>query len=291
MTDMTTTTAMAPAGSRALRLFLRNPNAVAGMLILATVLFAAIFADLLAPGDPLTMVAQPFLWPGQNPAYPLGTDMMGRDVLAGIIHGSRVSLAVGLAATATSLLIGTLVGAITGYYGGWIDRVGMNLVEIVQTPPNFLLLVVIVAIWQPNLPTVAIGIGAVSWPTLARLVRGEFRAIRGKEFVTAAHSLGFSDARIIFREVLPNALPPVVVTSSVLVATAILMESALSFLGLSDPNRVSWGSMIGEGREMLRTAWYLAAVPGLCIFSTVLAFNLIGDGLNDAMNPRLAGRE
>jgi peptide/nickel transport system permease protein len=143
---------------------------------------------------------------------------------------------------------------------------------------------------QPSLPTVVLSIGAVTWPSTARLVRAEFRSLRGKDFVTAARSLGYGHGRIILREILPNALPPLIVSSSVMVATAILMESALSFLGLSDPNVVSWGSMIGAGREMLRTAWYLSAVPGLAIVATVLALNALGDALNDALNPRLSGR-
>jgi peptide/nickel transport system permease protein len=150
------------------------------------------------------------------------------------------------------------------------------------------LLVVLVAIAQPTAPTIIVAIAIVSWPMVARLTRAEFRAIREKDFVMAARSLGYGHARIIFREILPNALPPLIVTSSVMVASAILMEAALSFMGLGDPNVVSWGSMIGEGREEIRTAWYLSALPGLAIVLTVLALNLIADGLNDALNPRFS---
>lgn len=273
---------------RELGIFLANPNALFGIAVLASIIFAALLAPILYPGDPLEMVARPFLWPGQNPAYPLGTDSMGRDVLAGILHGARISLIVGIAATLLGLGAGVTVGALAGYFGGLADDLLVKLIEIFQTIPSFVLLVVLVAIAQPTTSTVTIAIAIVSWPTVARLTRAEFRAIREKDYVLAARSLGFGHARIIFREILPNALPPLIVTSSVMVASAILMESALSFMGLGDPNRVSWGSMIGAGRDVIRTAWYLTALPGLAIVFTVLSLNLIGDGLNDALNPRFS---
>lgn len=283
------TLAREPAGSRrALAAFLRNPTALLGLIILTTVAAAALAAPLIYPDDPLGMVARPLLWPGQNPAYPLGTDSLGRDVGAGVLHGARISLLVGAAATVVSLAAGVFVGSLAGYFGGRVDDVLVKLIEIFQTIPGFILLIVLVAIAQPSIPTITVAIGLVSWPSVARLVRAEFRALREKEFVMAARGLGYSHARIILREILPNALPPVIVMSSVTVASAILMESALSFMGLGDPNVVSWGSMIGAGREMLRTAWFLSAVPGLAIVVTVLALNLVGDGLNDALNPRLS---
>ncbi|MGH6861469.1 MAG: ABC transporter permease [Phyllobacterium sp.] len=275
-------------GRRALKVFLSNPNALVGSGFLALVMVVALIAPVLYPDDPLSMVGRPFLWPGQNPAFPLGTDSLGRDVLAGVLHGSRISLFVGLTATALGLTFGVLVGSIAGYFGGWIDDVLVRLIEIFQTLPNFVLLVVLVAIAQPSATTVTVAIAIISWPTVARLTRAEFRSIREKDFVIAARSLGFGNTRIIFREILPNALPSIIVTSSVMVAGAILMESALSFMGLGDPNVVSWGSMIGTGRELVRTAWYLTALPGLAIVFTVLALNLIGDGLNDALNPRFS---
>ncbi|NHT75577.1 peptide/nickel transport system permease protein [Rhizobium sp. PP-F2F-G38] len=275
-------------GRRALTVFLTNPNALFGAGFLAFVILVALAAPILYPEDPLSMVARPFLWPGQDPAYPLGTDGLGRDVLAGILHGARISLFVGLFATVLGLTFGVLVGATAGYFGGWVDDVLVRLIEIFQTLPSFVLLVVLVAIAQPSATTVTLAIAIISWPTVARLTRAEFRAIREKDFVVAARSLGYGHGRIIFHEILPNALPPIIVTSSVMVATAILMESALSFMGLGDPNVVSWGSMIGTGRELVRTAWYLTALPGLAIVFTVLALNLIGDGLNDALNPRFS---
>lgn len=272
------------------RAFFRNPSALTGLAILVFVSLSALLANLLFPGDPLDMVGMPLVWPGDEAALPLGSDSLGRDVAAGLAHGARVSLAVGAVAAGLALSIGVLIGAIGGYFSGWIDDVLVRLTELVQTIPTFLLVIVIVAIGQPSVGVIVFAIGAASWPVIARLVRAEFRALREAEFVQAARSQGFSDAWIIFREILPNALPPVVVTTSVLVATAILMESALSFLGMGDPNVVSWGSMIGEGRELLRTAWYLTAIPGVAIILTVLSLNLVGDGINDAFNPRLRGR-
>jgi peptide/nickel transport system permease protein len=261
---------------------------MAGLLFLVAAGFVAIFASAIYPDDPLGMVARPFLWPGQNSAYPLGTDSLGRDVAAGLVHGSRVSLLVGISATVIGLTIGLVVGAAAGYFGGYVDNVLVRLIEIFQTMPSFILLVVLVAIAEPSVTTVTVAIGIVTWPTVARLVRAEFRSLREKDFVLAARGLGYGHVRIIVREILPSALPPIIVTASVMVASAILMESALSFMGLSDPNMVSWGSMIGAGRELLRTAWYLTTLPGLAIVFTVLALNLVGDGLNDALNPRIS---
>ena len=269
--------------------FVRNPAAVSGVVILLLVAGLAVFAHLIFPGDPLDMAATPLLAPLQSLEFPLGSDSLGRNVAAGIAHGARVSLAVGLSAATVSVLIGVLVGAVAGYFGGRIDDLLVRLTELFQTIPTFLLVIVIVSIGQPSVKVIVLGIGLASWPVIARLVRAEFRSLRESEFVLAARSQGFSDLRIIFQEILPNALPPVIVTASVLVATAILIESALAFVGMGDPNVVSWGSMIGEGRDQLRTAWTLTAIPGAAIVLTVLSLNLVGDGLNDAFNPRLRG--
>jgi peptide/nickel transport system permease protein len=280
----------ANGSNRALRAFLRNPAGSTATLFLLLVAVVSLAAPWIYPDDPLSMVARPFLWPGQDWAYPLGTDSLGRDVTAGLVWGGRISLLVGFAAMALGVTVGMIVGALGGYFGGWVDDALQRVTDIVQTIPSFILLVVLVAIVQPSVQSVTAGIAIVTWPTVARLVRAEFRSLREKDFVMAARALGFGHTRIILREILPNALPPLVVTASVLVASAILMESALSFLGLSDPNVVSWGSMIGSGREVLRTAWYLTAIPGIAIVLTVLALNLIGDALNDALNPH-AGRD
>ncbi|WZB77267.1 ABC transporter permease [Achromobacter insuavis] len=272
----------------ALGRLLANPAAVAGALLLLLILLAALTAPWVFPHDPLDMVGPPILWPGQDHEFWLGTDTMGRDVAAGLAHGARVSLTVGVTAALLSLVIGIAIGAAAGHFGGWVDVVLMRVTELLQTIPAFLLVVVIVAIARPSVTVIALSIGVASWPVVARLVRAEFRTLRESEFVQAARSLGFSHARIVLREILPNALPPVIVTTSVLVANAILMESALSFMNMGDPNAVSWGSMIGDAREMLRTAWYLAALPGVSIILTVLSLNLLGDALNDAFNPRLS---
>ena len=287
---MTTSSLPHPAAWRASTLgrFLANPAALAGLVLLAVIAAAALGAPWLFPHDPLDMVGTPLLWPSQDPEFPLGTDTMGRDVAAGLAHGVRVSLLVGLAAAALSLTIGVSVGAAAGYFGGWADRVLVRLTELFQTIPSFLLVIVIVAIAQPSVGVIALAIGVSSWPVVARLVRAEFRSLVHAEFVQAARAQGYGHLRIVLAEILPNALPPIIVTTSVLVANAILMESALSFMSLGDPNVVSWGSMIGDAREMLRTAWYLAALPGLSIVATVLALNLLGDAANDAFNPRLA---
>jgi peptide/nickel transport system permease protein len=271
-------------------LFLRNPTGMAGLIILATVIAAALLAPSLYPDDPLDMVTRPFIWPLQDHTYPLGSDSLGRDVLAGILHGARVSVLIGAASTAVGLSIGIVIGAVAGYVGGRTDDLLVRLIEVFQTFPPFLLVIVLVSITEPSVVTITLAIGIVSWPSIARLVRAEFRSLRERDFVLAAQSLGYPTGRIIFREILPSAMAPVIVTASVMVATAILSESALSFLGLGDPNLVSWGSMIGAGRDQLRTAWYLVALPGTALVLCVLSLNLLGDGLNDALNPRARGR-
>lgn len=273
---------------RALHALLRNPTAMTGLVVLLLMTLLALLAPWLYPEDPLSMVDGPFIRPLQQTGYLLGTDSMGRDVAAGIAHGARVSLLVGISATLIGLGLGIAIGAPAGYFGGWVDEALQRLVILFQAIPNFILLIVIVAIAQPSLTVITLAIGLVTWPTVARLVRTEFRALRNKEFVLAARSLGYGHLRIIAREILPNALPPLIVSASVMVATAILMESGLAFMGMGDPNVVSWGSMIGAGREQLRTAAYLTMAPGLAIVVTVLALNLLGDGLNDALNPRLS---
>lgn len=269
---------------------LRSPSALLGGILLLAVLLAAAAAAWLYPGDPMDMVAAPYLWPGAEAAHPLGTDLMGRDLAAGLLHGARVSLWVGAASTTIALAVGLLIGALAGYHGGWVDAVLMRITELFQTIPAFLLAIVLVAVLRPSIGTIVFALGVTSWTSIARLVRGEFIALRQREFVRAAEALGMSDLRIIVREILPNALTPVIVTAAILVANAILSEAGLSFLGLGDPNRVSWGSMIGTGREALRTAWYMTAVPGAAIMLTVLALNLLSDVLGRVLNPRLRER-
>lgn len=269
---------------------LRQPSAAVGLVLFALIAAMAASAGLVFPDDPLDMVAQPFLWPGEDAGFPLGTDMLGRDIASGIFYGARVSLLIGGVATLVSLLIGVSVGALAGYYGGRLDTALMRVTELFQTVPPFLFALAIVAILQPSIATITIAIGITAWPSLARLVRAEVLKMRHGELVQASIALGASDARIIVLHILPNTLAPVIVSASILVASAILTESSLAFLGLGDPNVVSWGGMVGAGREVLRTDWYVATLPGIAIVVAVLALNLLGDGLNDALNPKRAGR-
>ncbi|MGB1036189.1 MAG: ABC transporter permease, partial [Candidatus Puniceispirillales bacterium] len=220
----------------------------------------------------------------------LGSDSLGRDVAAGIVHGAKTSLLIGLIATLVAVFIGILFGALAGYYGGHLDNILMRITEIFQTIPSFIFAILLVAILKPSIYSVVIAISVVSWPGVARLVRGEFLSLKSREFVQACHTLGMSDLRIMLREILPNCLSPIIVIGSLMIATAILIESGLSFLGLGDPNIMSWGFQIGAGRTMLRSAWWVCTFPGVAILITVLAINLVGEGLNDALNPRLRER-
>jgi peptide/nickel transport system permease protein len=233
------------------------------------------------------MVQRPFLAPFEQEGFLLGTDALGRNVTAGLVHGAYVSLLVGLVSTIVALSIGVPVGAMAGYFGGRADDALMRFTEFFQTIPSFALAIVLLAIFQPSLTFVIIAISIVSWPPVARLVRGEVLSLRTREFVEAATLSGLGNTQIILRHILPNALPPIIVLASLMVAQAILLESSLSFLGLGDPNVMSWGYMIGAARTVIRTAWWLSFLPGMAILLTVLALNLIGEGLNDALNPRL----
>jgi len=279
------------ARHRFVRGFFRRWTTPLGLAILLGVIAMAASAPYAFPEDPFAMVTRPLLWPGESRAYPLGSDMLGRDISAGIFYGARVSLAIGLVATAMALGAGVLVGAVAGYYGGLADDLLMRATEAFQTIPPFVFVIVVVVIARPSLGSIVLAIALVSWPAVARLVRAEFMALRHREFVQGCRAVGMGDLRIIFRQILPNALAPIIVTASIMVATAILTESALAFLGLGDANVMSWGTMIGAGREMLRTEWYLTAIPGVAILLTVLGLNLVGEGLNDALNPQLGPRE
>lgn len=270
-----------------LKRYLRNPAAVVGLVLLLAVVAAALGADWFYPRNPLSLAGRPLQWPGANARFLLGTDQVGRDIGAQVLHGARVSLAIGLVATGIAAFIGLVLGAVAGFYGGWIDDVLMRVTEAFQILPNFLLLLVLVAVFGSDIYTVVLSIGVVSWPAVARLTRSEFLSLRNREFVLAARSLGVGDLKLIFREILPNALPPVIVYASVIMAVAILLESALAFLNLSDPNVPSWGNLIGAGRSVIRVQWYVSAIPGAVILVTVLAISLVGQGLNDALNPRL----
>ncbi len=270
--------------------FAANRGALVGAAILLIVVAMTILAPVIYPGNPWQGVARPMMPPFQDASYPLGTDMLGRDIAAGIAHGARVSLLVGLVSTAVGVLIGVTLGALSGFYGGWVDDVLMRFTEFFQTIPAFAMAVVLVAIFSPTLTSITLAIAIVSWPPVARLVRAEFMSLRSREFVEAAVTIGQTGPRIIWSQILPNVMSPIIVTASLMVATAILTESSLSFLGLGDRNAISWGYQIGAARTMLRQAWWMSAFPGIAILLTVLAINLIGEGLNDAMNPHLRGR-
>jgi peptide/nickel transport system permease protein len=268
--------------------FAQNRGALIGLIILITIILMAISAPLLFPESPWRMVQRPFLAPLEVEGFPLGTDTMGRNVAAGIMHGAWVSLLIGLVSTLVALIIGVPLGAIAGYYGGLLDDALMRFTEFFQTIPNFALAIVLVAIMQPSVTSIVVAIALVSWPPVARLVRAEFMSLRHREYVEAARLVGQTNRTIILRQILPNTLSPIIVLASLMVATAILLESALSFLGLGDPNVMSWGYMIGAARTVLRQAWWLSFFPGLAILLTVLALNLVGEGLDDALNPKLS---
>lgn len=266
----------------------RLPTGAVGLVLLAAILLIAVLAPWLYPGDPWKMAGRPNL-PPFSTGFLLGTDMLGRDIAAGIAHGARVSLMIGLVATMVAVLVGSLLGAIAGYHGGRTDDLIMRITEIFQTIPSFLLALLLVAIFSPSIYSIVLAIGIVSWPSVARLVRAEFMSLRTADFVKAAIVGGQSNGRILFRQILPNTLSPIIVAASLMVATAILIESAISFLGLGDRNFITWGFMIGAGRTMIRQNWWLSAIPGIAIFLTVLALNFVGDGLNYALNPRSRG--
>ena len=268
--------------------FAQNRGALIGLIILVTIILMAISAPLFYPESPWRMVQRPFLPPLEVDGFPLGTDTMGRNVAAGLMHGAWVSLLIGLVSTLVALAIGVPLGAIAGYYGGLIDDALMRFTEFFQTIPNFALAIVLVAIMQPSVTSIVVAIALVSWPPVARLVRAEFMSLRHREYVEAARLVGQSNRTIILRQILPNTLSPIIVLASLMVATAILLESSLSFLGLGDPNVMSWGYMIGAARTVIRQAWWLSFFPGLAILLTVLALNLVGEGLDDALNPKLS---
>jgi peptide/nickel transport system permease protein len=269
----------------ALSRFFRHKPAVIGLLLLLGVLLAAALAGVIYPADPFAMVGKPFQPPFGE--YLLGTDQLGRDLAAGVLHGARTTLLVGVVATVIATVVGVAIGGLAGYFGGRLDSLLMRFTELFQTIPFFLFAILLVAVLGASIGSVIFAIALVSWPPMARLVRGEFMSMRNREFVQACVSMGMGHARIVFVHILPNTLSSIIVTGSLMIATAILIESGLSFLGLSDANTMSWGFIIGSGRSVLRTAWWVCAMPGLAILLTVMAINLVGDGLNDALNPRL----
>ncbi len=270
-------------------MFFRNHSAVVALVVLVTIVIAAIVGPFFYPTDPFEMVWAPFSPPGAE-GFLLGTDYLGRDMLSGLLHGGRVSIAIGLAAALMSVFIGITVGALAGFYRGWIEEVLMRITEFFQVLPTLLFSMVLVALFGASLPMITFAIGIVSWTAVARITRAEFLRIRELEYVTASRSSGATNAKLIFSVILPNALPPIIVQAALMVGSAILFEAGLSFLGLSDPNVASWGQIIGSNRPYILDASYTVTIPGVAIFVTVLAISLVGDGLNDALNPKLRQR-
>lgn len=275
--------------AEAWEMFARNYAAMAGLVILVLIILGAIFGPILYPTDPFEMVWAPFSPPGAE-GFILGTDYLGRDLAAMIINGARVSLIIGLAAAVVSIVIGVTVGALAGFYRGYVEEILMRITEFFQVLPTLLFSMVIVALFGASLTMITIAIGVVSWTAVARITRSEFLRIRELEYIKAARASGAKNMRLMFRVILPNALPPIIVQSALMVGSAILFEAGLSFLGLTDPNVVSWGQIIGSNRQYILDAGYTVTIPGLAIFITVLAISLIGDGLNDALNPKLRSR-
>ena len=260
-----------------------------GGLVILLLVAVALTAPWISPYDPNNQVLSDRLLPPSWHHW-MGTDQYGRDILSRMIFGSRISLAVGLVAVSIYVLIGTTIGAVAGYYGGWVDSLLMRFTDIFLCIPSFLLILMVIAFVGPSILNIMVVIGLTSWTDVARLVRGEILSLKEREFIQAAKVIGMRDARIILRHLLPNALGPVLVVATLGIGGAVLVESALSYLGLGvQPPTPSWGNMLEEGKDHLTDAWWLITFPGLAIFVTVLGYNLLGEGLRDRLDPRLRG--
>jgi peptide/nickel transport system permease protein len=272
----------------ALRQFARSPSGVVGAIVLLLLVLLTVFGPHIYGVDPLDIVGAPFTPPGEDAL--LGTDYLGRDILAGLISGGRATLTVGGVAAVITIVIGVTIGSLAGFFGGPIDTALMKVTEFFQILPPLLFAMVLVTLFGQTLTTVTIAIGVVSWPSAARLTRAEFLRLRNLDFVKASRAAGAGNGHLILRVVLPNALPPIIVSATLAIGVAILFEGGLSFLGLGDPNTMSWGLMLGQNRNYVLDAWWAVTFPGAAIFIAVLAISLIGDGINDAINPRLRKR-
>lgn len=277
-------------GTVAWRRFARHRQAAAGLVLLAALCLSALLTPYLAPHDPAEQerVVETRYQP-PSAEHPLGTDRFGRDVLSRVLYGARISLGIGFVAVAIAISLGTVVGAGSGYLGGWTDGVTMRGVDLLLSFPRLVLLITVVALFEPSVALVTLVLGLTGWMGTSRVVRGEVLSVREQPYVEAARALGYSDGRILFRHVLPNALGPVIVSATLGVGNTILAEAALSFLGLGvQPPTASWGNMVAAGRDVMLEAWWITLFPGLAIVLTVMSFNLVGDGLRDAMDPRHA---
>lgn len=278
-----------PRPPSAWRIFRRNRAAVVAAAILAVLFAFALFGPWLAPFDPSRTSVGPAMAPPAPPHW-MGTDELGRDVMSRAAGGLRISLMVGLGAAGAATLVGLLVGGVAGFFGGLIDDALMRLTEIFQVIPRFFLAILLVAFFGAGLFNIIFAIAILGWPEVARLVRAEVLSLRGRQFVDAARVAGSSRVALIFGEIVPNAMGPVVVNTSLLVGQAMLLEAGLSYLGLGDPSVVSLGVMLQEAQQIMRSAWWTSAFPGLLVFLAVLALNLLGDGLNDVLDPRARER-
>lgn len=269
------------------RRFLRNRVAVAGLVVVLALFVLALSASTIAPYPPDEIDTANILSPPSR-HHLLGTDVLGRDVLSRILYGAGVSLSVGFVAVSISSMIGIMLGAVAGYYGGWADRVVMRFVDIMLCFPSFFLILAVIAFIGPSIWNIMIVIGVTSWMSVTRLVRAEFLSIRERDFVQAARSQGAGDARIIFIHILPNAMAPILVAATLGIASAVLVESGLSFLGIGvQPPDPSWGNMLTEGKDNIEIAWWLSLFPGLAILVTVMGYNMLGEGIRDSLDPRL----
>ncbi|HEY0562635.1 MAG TPA: ABC transporter permease [Methylophilus sp.] len=265
---------------------LANPLAKTGFVIIVVIFILAMLAPIISPYDPDAFDVKAILLE-PSMAHWMGTDGLGRDVLSRMLHGGRISLLVGLVAVGISTAIGIVLGAIAGYYRGWVDTVIMRLVDIMLSIPSFFLILAVIAFLTPSIINIMIVIGLTSWMGVTRLVRAEFLSLSEREFVQASRTLGAKDARLIFTHLLPNSLTPIIVSSVLGVASAVLMESGLSFLGLGvQAPQASWGNILTDGKEYIQFAWWLSLYPGMAILITVLGYNLLGEGLRDALDPR-----
>ncbi len=274
-----------------LKAIVANRLAFLGLIIVVTVVLVAVFAPFIAPYDYAKIDPKEVLMP-PSWSHPFGTDQLGRDVLSRVIWGARVSVEVGVISVGIAVIIGTIVGAVSGYYGGLIDNILMRFVDIMLCFPTFFLILAVISVLEPSIVNIMVVIGLTSWMGVARLVRAEVLSLKEREFVLAAKVMGASDLRIIFRHIIPNAMGPVLVAATLGVGSAILVESALSFLGIGvQPPTPSWGGILASGKDNIEIAWWLSFFPGLAILLAVLGYNLLGEGLRDLLDPRIRGLE
>ncbi|MBP7110460.1 MAG: ABC transporter permease [Firmicutes bacterium] len=274
---------------KALRSFARHKLGLFGIVVLVAFILTALLAPVIVPNDPYTMkLEEPFL-PLGSPGHPLGTDNFGRDMLSRLVYGARISLLIGVVVVSVAAVLGTVLGLMAGYYGGWADFVIMRMVEVFYSFPFLILVIAVMAILGPSIFNVMWVLGVVSWPSYARVVRAQVLSLKSSDFVSAARATGCGDSRIIFKHILPNTMTPIIVQATLGIPNAILSSASLGFLGFGvQPPTPEWGSMVSQGKDYIMMNSNLIILPGLCIFVVVLCFNFIGDALRDTLDPRLA---